>query len=210
MRRVLLVTFMPALALLFLVQAAAIHYGNSVTFWTRDPTATAHVHPLTGCISVIGNLFWCAAAAISAFAAWAMIRLRRRHDAYFAASAAALSFLLLMDDLFQFHESLAEEYLGVDEIFVYVLLVAAAGAHLWFFRKRIFEGHWRLLAASLCLLGGSVLLDLGLDRYLWAAGDLVYLLEDGLKLLGIAAWCSFHAVRFVEALTAQAGGAPSG
>lgn len=203
MRRVLFFTFIPALVLLALAQVAAFHYGGSVTIWTRDPSATSHAHPLTGFISHIGNLIWCAAAAICAFAAWGLVRLQRPQEARFPASAAALSALLLFDDLFQFHETLAKQYLGISEIVVYAILLLAAGAHLWFFRRRIFQGHWRLLAAALGLLGASLLLDVGLDRYLWYGGDLVYLLEDGLKLLGIAAWCSFHALRAMEALTAR-------
>jgi hypothetical protein len=82
---------------------------------TRDIAAIAKIHPLSGFLSNLGILLWCAAASICSFAAMTLRKIKPRDIFWFLLSSAVLSAYLMFDDLFQFHEELAPTYLGLNE-----------------------------------------------------------------------------------------------
>ena len=66
--RHLLMTFAPALSVLLAITAASLFLGVSMPNMTRDITAIANVHPLSGVLSNLGILLWCVAATVCGFA----------------------------------------------------------------------------------------------------------------------------------------------
>ena len=87
------------------VGAASILYDIPVYKFTADPTATLSAHPFTGLVSNIGIIFWCATVAICFFT-FAIYRASNQDKiSIFLLISAFLSLILLLDDLFLFHET---------------------------------------------------------------------------------------------------------
>jgi hypothetical protein len=97
--------------------------------------------------------------------------------------------------LFQFHDVIGPEYIGVSERAVYLALAVAVAAYLTVFWRQLLRLDGILLLLSFGLLGGSVVLDTVLDKMLGALGTWLVLLEDGAKWLGITSWLAFCVVR---------------
>jgi hypothetical protein len=184
-------TYIPATLMLAMVAAASLIFHVRIPVMTADPTATARLHPLTGIISNLGVLLWCAAASICAFAAMAL-RQDQQDSRRFLLSSAMLTAYLMLDDLFLFHEHLAPRYLGLNERFVYAALGIAVGLYLITFMRVILRTNFIHLLLAVGFLGGSVVLDTILEPWLWRIGQWEYFLEDGAKWLGIASWCSYY------------------
>src|SRR5262245_7279077 len=95
--------------LLVLFTAALVHRwkGISLLWMMRDPADLANLHPLTGFISNLGILFWSASAAVCVFA-WRVLRPSDGPAEFstFLLCSAVFTTILMMDDLFQLHESL--------------------------------------------------------------------------------------------------------
>lgn len=184
-----------ALLPLALVALLRVVLGIGVQDMTRDVAAIAHIHPLLGALSSVGILLWCSAASIWFFSASIHRKLRDFGAARFCVASGALSAYFAFDDLFQFHEYLAPTYLGLPEPGVYVLLAVVMAAYLWIFRRQWPRADAILLLLALCFLGGSVSIDVLLDRWLWRLDDWKYLIEDGLKWFGILSWLGFCVTR---------------
>ena len=97
--------------------------------------------------------------------------------------------MFLIDDLFMIHEI---DYPGVQQG-VYLVYTVALFCYLFKFRKIILRTDWLLFALAFVFFGASVTIDLLpysiLDNYIM--GDRFFLVEDGLKLLGIVSWCGY-------------------
>lgn len=206
-RRRRLVQALLALAIvpLLLIVDLRLQFGFRIRDITRDVAAVADVHPLSGALSSLGILMWCSAASIWLFAAAIHRASNDARAARFAAASGTLSAYFALDDLFQIHEHLAPTYLGLPEAGVYFLLGLATVAYLWLFRSRLARNDAVLLFASLAFLGGSVSIDVLLEPWLWRIGDWTYLIEDGLKWLGIVCWLGFCLVRCWSDLIRLAG-----
>lgn len=186
----------PAVALVLFAAACApvagiawlhLAYGIPIQNITRDVAAIGGVHPLAGFLSNLGILLWWTSAAIWIFSA-ALLRLSgARREASFALGFGLLSAFLTFDDFFQFHEALAPAYLGFDEKTIYAFLATALLAQLLVFSKLLLRSPFWMLAASFLMLGASAAVDI-VSPWLWRLGYWSYLLEDGLKWLGIVAW----------------------
>lgn len=198
----LLITFVPSLSMLAAMAVAGVLFQVDMDVMTRDVTATANVHPLTGILSNLGILLWCAAASICAFAAVTLRNVEPGEPFRFLLCSALLSGYLLLDDFFLFHDELAPRYLGVDEKLVYAALGIAVCAYLVAFRRVILQTHFAVLLLSLGFLGIAVVMDALLEPWLRRLGHWEYFFEDGAKWLGIASWCSYY-VRTSHQLVAR-------
>jgi hypothetical protein len=158
---------------------------------TRSPLAAAS-RPwgpaYEGWLGALAVLGWTATAALSAFAAGLG---RRRGDharSRLLAGSAALSTLLLLDDLFLVHHTLAPQRLGVPEHVVLALLVLLA--LVWGFagRRTLVEDPdlpvllWAALAYATALT-----IDVAGEIIGWGG-----VREEAAKLTGVAAWFVFH------------------
>lgn len=173
-----------------LVGLASGWFALEVRIFTQDATALAKVHPLAGVLSSLGILLWWTSASVWFFCATLPhpdITPRQRR---FSLHSALLSGYLALDDLFQIHESLAPVYLGIPEGAVYALLGLAVASYLLIYRDQWLNRRGLLLLGALGLLAASVVSD-GVERWLWRMGHWSYLLEDGLKWMGIVAWVLF-------------------
>ena len=164
----------------------------------RDPLAVLEAPFYIGLVSNVGALLWGGSCALCAFCATAAGRAPGgRVEARFFAAAALLSGWLLGDDALMLHEQVLPHYLGLPGTLSFLVSGVAAGAFLVAFRRFILCGDWPLLLAALLLLAASFAVDQLHDYHLLgrfglpAVGDAQLLLEDGLKLCGIAAWMAY-------------------
>ena len=186
-RRALLVLYLSIIAFLLLVAIAGLHPKIAVSSLSRDMAAIANVHPLTGVVSNVGILLWCATAAICLFSASLLRHQGALPEARFLLWAGLMTTGLLVDDFFLFHEYLAPVHFGFNEKAVHASYVCVTVVYLLRHRHLILETSYRLLAAALVLFAGSILLDVAGGHGWWV------LAEDGCKLLGISSWFAYHA-----------------
>ena len=188
----LVVTLVPAFLILATMLVVKLRLQIPFAEMTRDVTAIANINPLSGMLSNLGIILWCATAAVCFFAAANLRRIPGEESFRFLLCAALLSTYLLFDDFFQFHETLAQRFLGLDEKLVYLALGIAAATHLIFFRRVIFRTRFGLLGLALGFLGTSVVMDEVTEALALPLGDWEYFFEDGAKWLGIVCWFSYY------------------
>ncbi|MEA5574219.1 hypothetical protein [Calothrix sp. UHCC 0171] len=190
--RNLLITFIPSICILAIAVAVAAFSEVTMDRLTRDVVVIAEIHPLSGALSNLGILLWCVAASVCTFVAVAIRDKVPRSAFLFLLASALLSGWLLFDDLFLFHEDLASRYLGLSERVVICALGIFVSTYLVAFRKTILKTNYLLLIIAFGFLVSSVLVDVLLERFLWGIGHWTFLVEDGLKWLGISYWCSYQ------------------
>lgn len=203
-KRTLLIIFIPSILILILIALANLFFDVSISSMTQDPTAIAQINPFSGILSNLGILFWCTSASICFFVGITLHKVILKEMYWFLICSALLSTLLLLDDLFQIHEILAN--LGFKDTVVwnervyYVALGLALFAYFYSFRKVIMMTQYAILLLAFIFLASSVFLDaifnpfnswilariFGHDIYGWD-----YFSEDGAKWLGIVCWCTY-------------------
>jgi hypothetical protein len=191
--RTLLLAYVPAGALLGGVALVSRILGINAGDFTRDPANIMKVPWYLGGLSHVGVLLWCSTVAVCLLTAGATRdaevppRLRP-----FLLCAGLLSAALLVDDLFLFHEVIAPRILDVPERYVHASYGVATLALLVTFRGTILRGtDYPILA-----VGGTFLaLSQVADHLTNLASDTSakFLLEDGLKFLGIVGWFTYFA-----------------
>jgi len=180
-------------ALLLLV--ASVQTVAPLWMLMRDPVSIAELPPYTGFLSNLGVLLWCSAGTISLFAA-ALIRHAHPNPAgaRFLFWGGVLTLMLMADDFFTIHEVLAFHG-GLPDTLIIGVYAALAGAYFLSFRHYIWTTDFLLLAVALGFLGTSIIVDAfdPKDSVLIFAlvGDRYHLVEDGPKLMGIAAWLGY-------------------
>lgn len=190
----LLALYLPPLLMIFGVSLVSDLSGLPVSVYLQDPATTTNSSPLTGAISNLGILAWCAAFSCALLGA-AQLRSARAAaiEINFLLTGAGLTALLLFDDLFLLHERLYPELLGLPEEAVLAGYAVCALAWLLRYLRQILTSRFVLLLAAFGFFAVSVMVDLVMSP---SPDDaLPYLVEDGAKLLGIASWLGF----FVDA-----------
>lgn len=177
-------------AVLALVAVAAVRLllDVPIPLMTRDPLVLAGAHPLTGILSQLGVLGWCAAATIGLFAAGLP---SVGSAALFLRCTGLLSAGLALDDFFQIHDYILPIMLGVPEKLAHLAIILAVASWLTCFRTSIAATRWPILVIALALLAGSMGFDLVLEPLLRGLGDWSALAEDGPKWLGIVFWLAY-------------------
>jgi hypothetical protein len=190
-RRFFIWVYLPAFALLIAITLGSIRSGTPIYTLMRDPLAVVHAHPLTGLVSNLGVILWCACAAVCLFAGAVVSRTGPREVFWFLLCSGLLTLLVLLDDLFQFHESLAVHYLGVDQRSVLAGYMVLTIAYLATFHRRIREFAWIHLLVALGLFATSTLID-ETGWWIWSLEPWEgHFVEDSIKFLGIAAWMGY-------------------
>lgn len=186
------IIFLPSLSILAAIAVVSVIYQVRIPHLTRDVASIARIHPLSGILSNVGILLWCATASICLFSALTLRNAKSNKEYRFLLYSALLSLYLLFDDLFMFHEELASRYFGLNEKVIFSLLGIAVLTYLIAFQRVIRETDYFLLLVALGFLGSSVLIDSVLGRVTRGLGDWEFFLEDGAKWLGIVSWCSYY------------------
>ncbi len=147
-------------------------------------------HIYYGAVSNVGVLMWCGAAAIMFFTAIVLALIGgescRRSVTQFTLGAV-LTTLLCVDDFFLVHDIILPKF-GYSETVAYVVYAGIAGLYVAYARNEILAARWFMLVLSICCLALSVKIDVFMNY----DNAFRLLIEDGAKLVGIAAWLSFH------------------
>ncbi|GEM_PF-414010 len=189
--------FLGSVLLLVAAIATAQFTGRPFSQFTRDIAAIEGASPFKGVISTSGCLLWMASAAVALLPAYVLLATgERRGERRFLFLSAAFSALLMADDTFMMHEQ-APELFGISEHALIGIYITIATAMFVAYRRIIAQSCWPLLAGAVALFSAAIaadqLHDLDLLNVKALAGDdLHYVLEDGLKFLGITAWFAFY------------------
>jgi hypothetical protein len=195
-----------ALCMGLLVIALMVFAGNArgvgIPYMTRDVASIAQVSPLTGMLSNLGILLWCATATSGALVASVLSSMGKRQLSLMFLGSGILSAYLMLDDLFLIHEDLAFRYFGIRERYVLIFLGAGSLAWLIGSRRSIMKSPYVHLLTALGLLALSIVVDGLLARMFPSLIQVqaIQLVEDGLKWLGIVAWSTYHISHGMEQL----------
>jgi len=165
--------------------------GFTLDKFTRDLASIAHLHPLFGFVSNIGALAWAAAATVCLLTAM-VVRASRsasKRDWLFFALFGVLSLLLMADDLFQMHESF-RDYWGFSEKATYAIYLLFTISLLVAFRQKILRSEYLLMLVAFGFFGLSMGIDIK-QKLLVHYIPGFFLVEDGLKFIGIVTWLGY-------------------
>ncbi|MDO5699791.1 MAG: hypothetical protein Q4G51_17645 [Dermatophilus congolensis] len=187
-------TFIPPVLVMLGVALTYVFADIPVEVLTSEPTTQADVPPYTGSVSTLGVMGWSAAIGIFLLGAALLYEKLERREAAFLAYGAIFTAYLAVDDAFALHESVFPS-IGIPEEAVYAGILLLTIIYAWLFRPQIKAAAWLFLALAVMALAGSVAVDV-----IWQLLDpssgyaLQMLVEDGLKLVGIAAWVAYAAM----------------
>lgn len=183
-----LVLLLPMIAILAALVVVSLQFDIPISVFTRDPAAVAHVPLYSGFISNLGVLFWCATVAISFFTVVTLVN--TDHDGKPLLFLLALSIqtaLLMLDDLFLFHEKIYPKIFHIPEKGAFVIYGIYLLACLVYFRAVVLKSNYFVLLLSFALLGLSIVVDTFPEGW----SQFHHLFEDGFKLLGIVSWFAY-------------------
>lgn len=183
------IIYLPVIALLALTVSVSTYTKQPTSFFFRDPTATLNGHPLTGMLSNIGVLLWCASAAVNLFTSSILWRLLKDKTLpFFLFCLGVITFVLMMDDLFIFHDDLAYGYFGLNENIIIIGYGVVVTLFIAKFREIILSTDYSLMLAAGVFFALSVGIDVFQDDFesTWRI-----FVEDGFKLLGIVSWTGY-------------------
>jgi hypothetical protein len=163
-----------------MVVAAARAVDHPVADFLQDPADAFEGPTYIGAVSTGGAVLWAAAAAACLVAALVLPSVARAPFLF----GAALTAVLLADDLYQLHE-MANSALGIPQAVPSAAYAVAIVVYVVVFRDFVRRHGPALLPIALGLFGLSSLIDLALEE------DAPMLLEDGAKLFGIVTWTVF-------------------
>lgn len=158
---------------------------------TRDVTAIANIHPLSGLLSNLGILLWCATASVCFFAMFILHKSRLTGYSSFLFSAAMLTTYLMLDDAFLIHEHFVHNLLNINQIIVPIALGLFMIVFVLVYRQIILKSNYLILVVSLVFLAASVFIDSIPHRWFEWDRWWKFFLEDGTKWIGICFWCSY-------------------
>jgi hypothetical protein len=181
---ILLMAYLPILAVLIGVGFYAIATGRRVWFFTVEPFLIGNLPFYAGFLSTVGNVFWASTAAICFFTAW-VLKTNEQQKPYklFLSLVGLLTALLLFDGFFQMHRILYPKYLHIPMVFIlgfYAFFLLGVLGRFW---KQIRETEFLLLALALIFFFLAFIFDLG---SILSRGNTAF--SDGFKLFGIVSW----------------------
>jgi hypothetical protein len=182
------------LAVLAVLAIAVVQNGAPAPLLLRDPSNITRQPFYLGLLSNVGVLMWCAAAVICFFAATLTPDRQMR---LFLTCSGLLTALLGLDDFFVLHETVFPVYLGVNERIVVGFYGVATLAYLVAFRKTILQTDFILLLVAFFFFAWSLSLDF---RFMFRT-PFDEVLDDGLKLVGVANWFAYYARTSRQAVT---------
>lgn len=173
---------------LFLVLVIAVKSGIEPSDLSRDYNGVYHLEPYVGMLSSLGIFIWCAAVTLCWFA-WYFIKLKNPDSGrknFFLISGIITS-IIAVDDLFQFHEIIIPDYLGLPEITFYITYIVTLFIFNIKYINMLMNRHFGWLLVSYFFLAISIVFDM-LFENLVPFGTYF---EDGLKFMGIAFWSTY-------------------
>ena len=164
-------------------------YNTPISRFTRDPSSVMKGSQFDGFLSSIGVLFWSGTAVISIFC-YALFR--RNVDSSeitkFALAGGLFTSILLLDDLFMFHDGIFPRF-GLNEKILFLFYAVFILLYLVKFRQFILTRDYTLLLAAIFFFAFSIIVDTFPYSLL---GKWHHLFEDGTKFLGIVSWFGYY------------------
>jgi hypothetical protein len=184
---IMLLVYVPTLILIVGIGCYALATGRRVWFFTVEPFLLGHLPFYAGILSTMGNLLWTSTAAICFFTAWVLKREgQRREWKNFLLMSGLLTALLLVDGLFQMHRIFYPKYLHLSMVFVFGFYGLFVLGLLGYFRAKIRETEFLLLALALIFFFLAVVFDM---ISILPRGSTAF--SDGLKFFGIVSWLTY-------------------
>lgn len=205
-RSALLTSYLPAFLALAGVAVVSRLTRFPLGYFTRDPAQLLEGQWYVGALSNLGCLLWAAGATVCLFS-WAVLRAQGRAAETRLAllGAGLLTVWLCLDDIYLFHERVLPGRLHLPEKVVFSIYLLTMAYGLIRFRSVILRADFSLLLIAAALFVGSTLSDLtGFPAF----GH--YLVEDGLKFVGIVSWLTFLSRLSYQQLTLPVAAAPNG
>lgn len=156
-----------------------------------------------GFMSQIGIFFWSAAATVCLFAFKLLSGKEDRKELrYFLLISGLISLFLGLDDVFQLHEEVLPNLVGIPQVVVLTSYGIIVLLYVSEFYQLILKTAYVLLIMSVFFFGISLVIDIFHFPVIYP-----YLLEDGAKLIGLISWfvyffrTSEYAVRWSNGIT---------
>lgn len=185
----ILIIYFLGFSVLILAFCMSYFAGIPLNLLMRDILATTGGKLYTGIISNLGALIWTASASVTLFAYFMLRRRIEGSKSFFLIFSSFFTLLLLFDDFFMLHE-----FIENHNVFPVVLLFAFYGVvaiiYLWENQKIILQSNFILLFLALSFFALSILMDF--DLLISSDDNIIYLIEDGAKFLGIISWATYH------------------
>lgn len=163
--------------------------GIAIAEFTRDPLGYTEYPWYKGLVSNLGVIIWSATAGVCFFV-WLLGSRsgRAREHARYLLAGGLVTVILLLDDLYMFHEVVFPEHLGIPEPTVYGTYLMLLLGFIARFQEIILRFDTPLFIAALFGFSTSMLADIA--AY-WVAIPGYYVIEDGGKFFGIVNWGAF-------------------
>jgi hypothetical protein len=168
--------------------------GISLKYFTADPFSLSEPHYYNGFVSNIDILLWCT-VVVSCLLTYAVIRRDRQQQKWsrFFLFSGLMSLMLMLDDLYMFHDYIMPGKLHLPQEIVYSLYLLVLVGYLVYSGRMILKTNYWPFAVALIFFG----ISLGFDVVQRPVGDLIgnqsieYLIDDGAKFLALAGWSSY-------------------
>ncbi|PQV50180.1 hypothetical protein CLV33_10237 [Jejuia pallidilutea] len=183
----IILTYATCLGLLITAFILGTKYNIPFSHITGDMALIFNAHPFTGIISNIGVLVWCATACICFFSGIVLRKLKQNLEAKFLIGSGFISFILLIDDFFMFHDYILYSFKAfkITQSITYVFYAILVFWYTASFVKLIFkETIFYVLGIAFTFLGSSVFIDFFLKN----ETNMKYFIEDSFKFIGIFSW----------------------
>ena len=187
-----------AIFILVSIVTVSYIYNTPISRFTRDPSSVMKGSQFDGFLSSIGVLFWSWTAAISFFC-YALLRksVDSSELAKFALTGGIFTSILLLDDMFMFHDDIFLR-IGVNEKIVFLFYAVFLLVYLVKFRQFILTRDYTLLLAAIFFFTFSIIVDTFPYSLL---GKWHHLFEDGTKFLGIVSWFGYYSSLYYQEIS---------
>ena len=152
-----------------------------------DPAHLVGAPWYTGALSNLGIFVWTIGVAFAAAGAWVARQAGRHEASRFLAVGTIATLIMVFDDIFAIHSSVLNDVTWLPRVGAQLLIVSPTIFWVLRYLRDIRRTRFAILFAGLGCLAGSVLVD----RLGSFTGDTSLFIEDGLKFLGILAWCQY-------------------
>jgi hypothetical protein len=183
-------SYTPAVLLLGGIAGTTLWTGIPIAQFTRDPAAITGTPPFYGLLSNLGIVLWAGTTTLCFFCAHLLRRVGApaSRTAFFL-TGGCLTLLLLVDDLFLMHEYAASRYLFLSELVVYAVYALLGLSWFVYFRTTILQQEPVVLLLACSFFALSIMVDLPFPGK--KVTNMLMLLEDGTKWLGIVSWLEY-------------------
>lgn len=167
----------------------SIMSGHPFGYFSKEPAETLRVPRIIGWQAY--TIWWIEAsgAAVALFSAWLVRHYRGPGaESAFLLGAGIFSCLLLMDDMYQFHDYVFVRFFALDERIVYAVYAALAVGLAWKWGRHVARQDSLLVLLAAIALAVSISVDQLVDKnWVW-----FHTVEDGAKMLGLSLWVVFQ------------------